>query len=226
METSGLERDDVNFLSLLSGANRRRLLEGSTRAVWPAGTIAYRRGEPPAAFLLDRGLLRAYWAIPDGRQATVAFVHRNELVGGSTLFGEPAWANVQVVIESRLTALDLKRFRKLVSREIQVLSAVARHLMTRVRHDHRLIAVRSLGSIRERLAYDLLERACQSQLQVGRLQINVTQADLAASIGSSREVVSRALKGFRAAGIVKTAPGVVRVADPMRLAAIVRDFAM
>lgn len=93
-----------------------------------------------------------------------------------------------------------------------------------VRNAHRLIALRSLGDIRQRLAYDLLERACQSQLAVGRLDARVTQADLAASIGSSREVVSRAMKGLRAAGIIKTAPGDVRVVDPVRLDDAVRAF--
>jgi CRP-like cAMP-binding protein len=81
-----------------------------------------------------------------------------------------------------------------------------------------------LGNIRERLAYDLLDRACRSQLGVGRLEVPATHADLADSIGSSREVVSRALRDLRAARIVETAPGMVRVIDPLHLAAIVRAF--
>jgi len=81
-----------------------------------------------------------------------------------------------------------------------------------------------LGNIRERVAYDLLDRACRSQLVVGRLEVKATHADLADSIGSSREVVSRALRDFRLANIVETAPGMVRVIDPIRLVAIVRAF--
>jgi CRP-like cAMP-binding protein len=81
-----------------------------------------------------------------------------------------------------------------------------------------------LGNIRERVAYDLLDRACQSQLVVGRLECQATHSDLANSIGSSREVVSRALRDLRGAGIVETAPGLVRVVQPTRLAAIVRGF--
>jgi CRP-like cAMP-binding protein len=74
------------------------------------------------------------------------------------------------------------------------------------------------------VAYDLLDRASQSQLVVGRLDVTATQAQLADSIGSSREVLSRTLADFRAAGIVETAPGVVRVLNPQRLAAIVDAF--
>lgn len=221
--TSALSRNSVHFLSLLSEANRRRLLEGSTRAVYPGGTVAFRPGDPPRAVLVDRGLVRIYWSVDD-RQATLAFIHKNELAGATAIMGQAAAAFAQVVVDSRLTDLDLQTARKLVAMDIEVSNAVATHLASQVRHAIRLIAIRSLGNIRERLAYDLLDRACQSQLVVGRLEARVTQSDLAASIGSSREVVSRAMKSLRAAGLVKTRPGVVRVADPLRLAATIRAF--
>jgi len=129
---------------------------------------------------------------------------------------------VQAVVESTVTILDVKTVRDLAAREVEVVTAIATHLAALVQNDFRLIAVRSLGDIRERVAYDLLERACRSQLVVGRLEVRATQAQLADSIGSSREVVSRALGGLRVAGIVETAPGVVRFVNPIRLAAIVR----
>jgi CRP-like cAMP-binding protein len=59
---------------------------------------------------------------------------------------------------------------------------------------------------------------------VGRLDVSATHTELADSIGSSREVVGRALTGLRFEGIVETTPGLVRVSDPIRLAGIVRDF--
>ncbi|HEV2036104.1 MAG TPA: Crp/Fnr family transcriptional regulator [Candidatus Dormibacteraeota bacterium] len=222
MEASRLAREGVDFLSLLSEVNRRRLLEHSTRAVLPAGTVAFNPEGPPRAFLLERGLTRAYWSVPDGRQATVAFNRRNELIGGTVIMHHPPWTFVQAVVESTVTILDVKTVRDLAAREMEVITAIATHLAARVQNDLRLIAVRSLGNLRERVAYDLLERACRSQLVVGRLEVRATQGQLADSIGFSREVVSRALGGLRAAGIVETAPGVVRVVNPIRLAAIVR----
>jgi CRP-like cAMP-binding protein len=131
---------------------------------------------------------------------------------------------VQVVVESSLTTLDMANVRGLVSTEIEILGAVAIQLSSRLRHSTRLIAIRTLGNIRERLAYDLLERAMRSQLSVGRLDVSATHTELAQSIGTSREVVSRALSSLRAIEIVDTAPGMVRVVDPIRLAGIVRAF--
>jgi CRP-like cAMP-binding protein len=224
MSTSGLAREDVDFLSLLSDANRRSLLEGSKQTVFPAGSIAFHPEGPPASFLLERGLARAYCSVPDGRQATLTFFHAHDLVGGTTLIGRPPRIYVQAVVDSTMASLEVETVRNLAMTEIEVTIAIATHLAARVRSDFQLIAVRSLGSIRERLAYDLLDRACRSQLVVGRLECRATHSDLADSIGSSREVVSRALRDLRAAGIVETTPGRVRVIDPLHLAAIVRAF--
>jgi CRP/FNR family transcriptional regulator len=224
MSAPGLARDGVDFLSLLSEANRRRVLEGSTRTVFRAGSIAFHPEGPPVLFLLESGLARAYSSVPDGRQATVAFAHENELIGGIVILSRPPMLYVQAVVESTLRTLDVETVRKLAASEIDVLNAIASHLTARVFRAFQLIGVRSLGNIRERVAYDLLERACRSQLMVGRLEARATHANIADSIGSSREVVSRALRDLRVARIVETAPGMVRVIDPIRLAAIVRAF--
>jgi CRP/FNR family transcriptional regulator len=216
----------------LSDANRRRLLEHSRQAAYPAGTVAFRAGSPGRTFVVRRGLVRVYWTVPDGREATVAFIFAGGMVGGRNLvpgtaeMRGPSVVSVQVVVDSTLTLLDLETVRNLAAVEIEVVTAIATHLAARVRYDLRMIAVRSLGNIRERLAFDLLERACRSQLTAGRLEARATHEDLADSIGSSREVVGRVLKGLRTAGIVKTAPGVTRILEPIRLAEIVRTFAI
>ena len=216
--------DEVDFLSLLSDVNRRRFLEGSTQQAYPAGALVFHPGSPPTTFLIDRGLVRAYISVPDGRQATVGFRHAKELAGGTMVVSQVPRVLAQVVVESTLTTLDIENVRNLVSTEIEVLAALATQLSARLRNGTRLTAIRTLGNIRERLAYDLLERATRSQLAVGRLDVSATHEELANSIGSSREVVSRALSSLRAERIVETVPGMIRVIDPVRLSSILRGF--
>jgi CRP/FNR family transcriptional regulator len=222
--TPGFPDEDVDFLSLLGETNRRRILERSTRTEYRAGAVAFRPEATPTVFVVDRGLARGYCSVPDGRQATVGFIHQKELVGALTIVSQPLRVFIQVVVDSTVTVLDTETVRKLAASELEVSAALAVRLAAYVRNAARLIAVRSLGTIRERLAYDLLERACRSQLAVGRLEVKATQTDLADSIGSAREVVSRALNTLRADAIVETTPGIIRVILPMRLAGIVRAF--
>lgn len=224
--TPRLVREDVDFLALLSAACRKQLLKGSRQTDFAAGTVPFRPQDLPIAFVVERGFVRIYRSLPDGRQATVAFIHSKGLVGGLKILGERPSVFVHVVLDSSVTLLEMTTVRKLAATQVDVMSAIARHLAAQLNDAFRLIAIRSLGDIRERLAYDLLERACQSQLGVGRLEVRSTHAELADSIGSSREVVSRAVKALRAAGLVTTAPGVIRILEPVRLAGIVRAFAI
>ena len=222
--TPGLEVEDVDFMSLMSEANQRRVLEGSTRDVYAPGTVILHPEIGNRAYLLERGLARAYTTVPDGRQATVTFFHSGEVIGSTSIVSHPPRVFVQIVTRSSMAALELEKVRKLAATENEVLAAVATVLAARVRSAYRLIAIRTLGDIRQRLAYDLLDRACRSQLAVGRLEAKATHADLANSIGSAREVVGRTLGRLRDEGFVETAPGLIRVLDPLRLAGIVRAF--
>lgn len=226
MLAPGLELEDVPFMSLISKTNQARLLEGSTMAVYSAGTVIFDPSSPDRLFLLEHGLVRAYTTVPDGRQASIVFFHSGELVGTTAIVSHPPRLFVQIVTESTMRALVLEEVRKLVRTNNEVLAAVALNLAERLRSAGKMIAVRSLGDISQRLAYDLLERACRSQVEVGRLEVKATHTDLADSIGSAREVVGRALSRLREERIIETAPGLVRVLDPQRLAGIVHAFAM
>jgi CRP-like cAMP-binding protein len=214
----------------LSSAKQRLVLEGSKHADYPAGTIAFHPGPPVRAFLLEKGLARVFMNVRDGREATVAFIHPGNLVGARNLIRgipidqDPPLTGVQAVIDSTFTLLDLDIVRRLAAADIDVITAIATHLAERVHYDLRVVAVRTLGTVSERLAFDLLDRASRLQLADGRLEARATHEDLAYSIGSSREVVGRSLKELRSAGIVETAPGLTRVLDPARLAALVRAF--
>ncbi len=214
----------TDFLSFLGPTNRARFLAGSTRSTFPAGTIVTSAESEPIAFLLECGLARAYWSLADGRQTTIAILRSRELVGATTLTGLSPTSFVQLLTESTLISLNLEAVRELAATELEVASAMSKVLAMRLLDAIQMVAVCSLGNIRQRVAYDLLNRASESEFFIGRLDVRATHEELADSVGSSREVMSRALRGLRMEGIVETAPGIVRVLDPTRLAAIVRPL--
>src|SRR5258708_13142805 len=63
--------NSVDFLSLLSAANRRRVLQGSKRVVHPAGTIAPRPSGPAMPYLIETGLARTFWGLPGACDTTL-----------------------------------------------------------------------------------------------------------------------------------------------------------
>jgi CRP/FNR family transcriptional regulator len=213
------------FLSPLSDAKQELLLERSRRVRYPAGTVRYLPEQPNLADILERGLLRIFATSKAGREATIRYIHPGEFVGPITVGPSPNRVYVQAITDVEVVALDLTVFWSLMETDAEMALALAADLGSRYSHAIKIIAVRSFGGIRERLAFDLLDRACNCQLASGELIANAGQQELADAIGSVREVVARTLRELRAEGIVATRPGHIRVLDVMRLENIVATAA-
>jgi len=95
--------------------------------------------------------------------------------------------------------------------------AIAEELNRRLYAVLEQTAVNAFGSVRQRVAAHLLDLASDRQRPRGRLVAHVSQQELADAAGSVREVVARALRDLRAAGIVATAADSVVILDPARL---------
>jgi CRP/FNR family transcriptional regulator len=209
--------DCIDFLSLLAEPKRNQLLEGSRRVRYPAGSLAYAPGESDYAVIVGRGLIRLYVGSRSGRQATVHYIHPGELMSLGLASRPSIDVHVQAVTDTMVTSLDLNLLRHQASVDIHLANALWTYMAALEANSTRIIAVRSLGDITERLAFDLLDRACASQLESGELMVQATQQHLADSIGSAREVIARTLRKLRDDGIITTAPNRIRVVDVRRL---------
>jgi CRP/FNR family transcriptional regulator len=214
-----------DFLALLPADRREELLARATRIVLPAGSLFYRPGDAARVDVIERGLIRAFYTDLEGRQSTANFVHPGEVAGLTTVVGEsPPRLFAQAVVPTTLTALDPHLMKRLAAEDLGVMTAVARYLSWLVTKAFRLVMVRTLGTMRERVATDLMERALQHPANECRLQATATHSELAYSVGTSREVITRTLRSLRAEGLIATTPGKIEVLDPARLAAIVAGF--
>jgi CRP/FNR family transcriptional regulator len=190
---------------------------GSHRIRYPAGSVAYLYDQADYAVVIDRGLIRIYVATIDGRQATIHYIHPAELMSWGLVFSPSIKVHVQAVMNTEVTNLDATLLRRMARDDAHVAGALWTYMVGLEANSTRIIAIRSLGNITERLAFDLLDRACVKQLASGRLEVNATQQQLADSIGSVREVVARALRKLSDEGVVETARTVIRVLDIERL---------
>jgi CRP/FNR family cyclic AMP-dependent transcriptional regulator len=215
--------DCIDFLSLLSEPKRRGVLAGSRMVRYEAGTEAYLPQQPDFAIVVQQGLFRIYVAGGGGRQATAYYIHAGQLMGKGVVSYPATNTHMQAVTDAVATSIDVELLRSLVQADVEVCLAVLTYYHSLLAHSTRIIGVRSLGDVTERLAFDLLDRACANQLKSGRLVVRVSQQELADSIGSVREVVARSLRKLRDERIVATGPSVVRVLDVERLEAIARE---
>ena len=222
-----------DFLQSLGETNRRRVIETARRQVLPAGAITEYPRPVFVGDLVQEGMIRVFQGTADGREATVRYAHRTHLVG---LLPADAFRHdgpvrapfvyLQALEKTTLLHLDARLVRELYETDLEVAQAIAANAASVLVHVVRVVTVRTLGSVREKLAFDLLERACREQLRTGRLDIPVTHDSLANGIGATRETVSRILAELRSDGIISTSQGHILVAHPRKLSDMMHGLVM
>jgi CRP-like cAMP-binding protein len=216
--------EPLDFLGLLETELRDEIVVGAVRMDVPASSILYRPGEGMTAYIVSGGLVRAFYVTADGRQPAWDSFTAARWSDCSGSLRAPAEVFLQTLTDTSVLRLDAHRVLQLATENPEMAMALGRHAAHLAFRALHLVAVRSLGSMRDRLACDLLERACQRQLRTGRLDVMMSHADLADSVGGSREGTTRALPSLRSSGLVRTERGRISLLDPVGLAAIESGF--
>ena len=208
-----------SFLSGLPRAALDRLLDGAVLESVAAGTTTYRAGGEPRPSLVVSGLLRSYFAGPDGRQVTVRYARQGDVLGVVAAHGGPAPLHVQALTDASRLRFDVETLRGLARSDAAVAWALVGELTTTVHALWYEVAATAFATVPQRVARHLLEIAAREQeAEGGTLVARVSQQELADLAGSVREVVARALRELRDAGVVRVSRSGISVLDPAALA--------
>jgi CRP/FNR family cyclic AMP-dependent transcriptional regulator len=120
------------------------------------------------------------------------------------------------VTDCAVLQLDTEQVFRLAQRHPGLALAIARDIRTVLLDTHREVVNREQGSVRQRIARQLLTFAREFDPERS-LVIPMSHEELADSVGSAREVVSRHLGRFRAEGLVALDRGQITVVDPLGL---------
>jgi len=184
----------------------------------PAATPLLRRGDPAGgAYLVLAGALRVFYVTDNGREATLYHVAPGEtcvLALGATYARRPYPAWVEASHDGcTFVCVETAVFHRLLDSESSFRHFVMASMSARIFDLMCALEELATASIEQRVAGYLAKQAR------GGDSVVVTQAALAAELGTAREVVFRAVRGLRNAGLVSTARGRVHVVDPAGLAA-------
>ncbi len=203
---AGLSRDELDQIARLGGL--RKLVRGETLAL---------EGAPcDSVYLVVEGRMHAFKVSVEGREQIVT-----ELPPGSVFYAVPALDGgplpVTTQAGTRATLLSFSRedFIRIVTRHPSVALQVLGDLAGRLRRQTMLIEDLSLRSVPARLARLLLEGLHSPD---GRRS---TQREMAARLGTVREVVARTLARFDERGWIRLGRGVIEITDPKALEALV-----
>jgi CRP-like cAMP-binding protein len=161
------------------------------------------------------GMARVYLTTTAGRQVTLRHARPGQTIGiGSLLDGGSVSA--QAVTDCDLLVLDAEQVIRLARENLSLAFAIAEEASQRLMETYREVVIREQGSVRQRLARQLLNFAGEATSQAP-LELPLSHEEVAEAVGSAREVVSRHLARLQSEEIVELERGRIRVVDPVRL---------
>lgn len=168
-----------------------------------------------------RGMVRVFLRTSSGRQVTLRHAKPGSSIGIGALFGEGS-VSAQAVTNCEVLALDSDQVLRLAQDNLSLAFAIAEEASLRLVETHRELVIREEGSVRQRLARQLLHFAGDVRPDEP-LVLPMSHEEIADAVGSAREVVSRHLQRFQAEEMLALERGRVRLVDPVRLGRAARQ---
>ena len=181
----------------------------------PAFSTLSVMGEPtPRLYLVVSGIVRAYRSAPDGREFTVRYGYRGDILGLTALYSGELAADLQAATDARVCVFALEPVRDLSDRDPKFATAITAYLARAVTIAINEATLHVFGSLREKIEHHLLDLSCGQRRRVG---VAVTHQQLADATGAARESVSRVLRELRSEGLIETSRRGITLLDPVRL---------
>jgi CRP-like cAMP-binding protein len=193
----------------LSGVTRRAVIR-----VYEKGSLVFLEGEPaPGLYVVASGQVRVIKMSPAGREQELFHASLGESINeASALDGQPAIANAQATEPSVLLLIGRDALTALVREYPQIGLEMSRVLAVRLRDMARLAGDLSLRGVLPRMAGLLLRLAGPGAV------VNLpTRNELAAMVGTVREVATRSLRQLESSGAIRLEARSVIILDRAQL---------
>ena len=209
------ELDDATLGALAARAVERR---------YARDEVLFLAGEEARGlYCVVEGAVRAYRAGPDGREQVIHVERAGATVAEVPAFDDgPFPSNVAAEEPTVVLFIARQDVRRLCLEHPQIGLAALKVLAGRLRRCAELVETLSLREVGQRLARFLLAEARARGERTGpgfRLTLSHTNQQIAARVGSVREVVSRALTRLQHDGLVRLEGRRLTIPDEKALAA-------
>lgn len=210
--TNSLYWSSVSCFAGIAPELVRRLDDAAHRHIYQPGATIFTEGATCAGLhVVADGLVRIYRISPEGR------VHTLSLLSPLTPFNEVAAVDGQTnpysataVTQSQVYVIRHETFMELLTRNPDLLNRYLQTLAQVNREYIERLEDMTFRSIPSRLAKLYLH---ESTYAISDLPSKLTQEDLASILGTTREVVGRALRGLLNAGLLHKRGREVYIAD-------------
>jgi CRP-like cAMP-binding protein len=218
MLASAAAPSGADFSSLLTCADREALSALGHRRRYRRNTTLFSEGDHSTyVIVILLGRVRVSYMTTEGREIFFAIKGAGELLGElSAIDGRPRSATATTLGPAEVLMVEGDDFMEFVETHPHVALMLLRTVSERLREaDRRQVEFGALDTV-DRVVRQLVELARttgEPQGSGGALLVHISQQELAAWTGSSREAVNKALATLRATGWLSTQRGGVLVHD-------------
>jgi CRP/FNR family cyclic AMP-dependent transcriptional regulator len=172
----------------------------AVRRTYAPDEVIFLEGDPCAGlFIVQTGHVKIYTASPEGREQILTIIGPRDSFNDVAVFdGGPNPASAQAMEAVELLVIERSAMLDLFDRHPKLAQAVVAVLAARARMLVSMVEDLSLRSVTGRLAKLLLDQALQ-----GSEAVPLTRQQMAARLGTIREMVSRALRQLEDEGLVR-----------------------
>ncbi len=205
--------ETLSQLPFFAGLGDDALLEIASHVqerTFSPGRVIILEGEPcQAVYFIGQGLVRTRRMSLEGREQVLAYLGPGEWFNlVAALDGGPTLASVDAVTDTTLYTIPCQRLRRIMGDYQAVALAVLERLAAEVRRLSDMVEDLALHTVRTRLARFLLAQAEGTLPPQGW-----TQQEIAARIGTVREMVGRTLRAFADEGLIRRERGRIVVVN-------------
>lgn len=212
----------IPFFSGLSATDLEQVQQLVLVRKYRRNMIIFVEGEPgEGLFFVKSGRVKVYKLVEDGREKTLHFLNPGDVFAEVLLFdGGPYPATAETIEDAEIGLIKRADIEKLLlqnpSLTLKLLKIMSKRLRQAQLHVRDLALRDAYGCV----ASMLLKLAKDYGVETGegvRIDMQLTQQELANLVGVSRETVARILGEFRKSGCIALKRQQITVVDPDKL---------
>lgn len=212
----------VTFFTSLLPDEKTELSKMAKEHTYDAGKIIFHKDDPGLRlYIIKHGKVKISLQSEDGKEAILAILSAGDFFGELSLFdGRPRSASATVIDDTTLLTIHRDHFLQFIHKHPHVASDILAVMSARMRQADILVEDASFLDLPARLAKRLLELAgTHGARTMDGIQINLklTQKDIAAMVGSTRESVNKQLRACHDRGIIRIGNQKLTILKPEEL---------
>jgi CRP/FNR family transcriptional regulator len=200
------------YFDHLAEADLRRVAEIVSLREFERGETLFLEEEPCAGLhIVHSGCVKLYRISPQGRQYIVRLLQEGDTFGEVAVFdggGNPV--NAEALEPSRVWVAEAESVRRMVAASPESAQKVIYNLGQNLRMLVRAASEMAFYQVTHRLARLISQSPAEEPA-------HLTQEQLAARLGTVREVVARSLRELERSGAIRTENRRIQIADPSLL---------